>query len=54
MFRIVLECKTFNCDKLLGNIIDMVKQMQAQRQKSIAGAFAVDPETGEITADEDY
>lgn len=28
MFRIILECKTFNCDKMLGNIIDMIKQMQ--------------------------
>jgi hypothetical protein len=42
MFRIVLECKTFNCDKLLGNIIDMVKQMQGSGLLSkIPGAMKI-------------
>lgn len=42
MFRIILECKTFNCDKLLGNIIDMVKQMQGSGLlKNIPGGMKI-------------
>ena len=28
MFRIVLECSRFDCDKVLTNLLEMAKQMQ--------------------------